>query len=73
MTTTAKPSFQDFLDWLDQDLRSARVTVPALPCDFALGWVGYLGYELKAQCGGDRAHRARSAHPRGRANHRLAA
>ncbi|MYU25790.1 aminodeoxychorismate synthase component I [Streptomyces sp. SID8352] len=42
---------RDFLDWIDDDLRSLRVDVPPLPCDFALGWVGYLGYELKAQCG----------------------
>ncbi len=49
-----------FLDWLDVDLRSMQVQLPNLPFDFALGWVGYLGYELKAQCGGDRAHRAKN-------------
>ncbi|WP_371498450.1 aminodeoxychorismate synthase component I [Kitasatospora sp. NBC_00374] len=47
-----------FLDWLDRDLRSLRTELPDLPCEFALGWVGYLGYELKAECGGDRAHRS---------------
>ncbi|MFF4286876.1 aminodeoxychorismate synthase component I [Streptomyces sp. NPDC001633] len=47
-----------FLDWLDHDLRGLDVQHPDLPCDFALGWVGYLGYELKAQCGGERAHRS---------------
>ncbi|GGW20723.1 aminodeoxychorismate synthase, component I [Streptomyces capoamus] len=47
-----------FLQWLDRDLRSLRVDLPDLPCDFALGWVGYLGYELKAECGGDLAHHA---------------
>lgn len=47
-----------FFDWLDADLTSRRVEVPELPFDFALGWVGYLGYELKAECGGDRAHRS---------------
>ncbi|MFJ8473284.1 aminodeoxychorismate synthase component I [Kitasatospora sp. NPDC094011] len=47
-----------FLDWLDADLRSLRTEVPELPFDFALGWVGCLGYELKAECGGDRAHRS---------------
>ena len=30
---------------------------PGLPTDFALGYVGYLGYELKADCGGAAAHR----------------
>ena len=47
-----------FLDWLDRDLRSLRVDIPDLPFDFALGWVGYIGYELKAQCGGNRVHRS---------------
>jgi para-aminobenzoate synthetase len=47
-----------FMDWLDQDLRSLQVEIPDLPFDFALGWVGYLGYELKAQCGGNRVHRS---------------
>ncbi|MFG3116825.1 aminodeoxychorismate synthase component I [Streptomyces sp. NPDC048197] len=55
-TTTV--SHRPFLDWLDHDLRGLDVQHPDLPCDFALGWVGYLGYELKAQCGGERAHRS---------------
>ncbi|KAA2258848.1 aminodeoxychorismate synthase component I [Solihabitans fulvus] len=45
-------------DWLDEDLRANRVPAPDLPFDFALGWVGYLGYELKAESGGAPAHRA---------------
>ncbi|OAR23651.1 aminodeoxychorismate synthase, component I [Streptomyces sp. ERV7] len=48
----------DFLDWLDRDLKAVHVELPDLPFDFALGWVGYLGYELKAQCGGESAHRS---------------
>ncbi|WP_240137845.1 aminodeoxychorismate synthase component I [Streptomyces sp. MUM 178J] len=47
-----------FLDWIDRDLRSCRTDVPELPCGFALGWVGYLGYELKAECGGEAVHRS---------------
>ncbi|HEX4099270.1 MAG TPA: aminodeoxychorismate synthase component I [Pseudonocardiaceae bacterium] len=47
-----------FFDWLDNDLRFLRVAVPELPFDFALGWVGYAGYELKAECGGMPAHRS---------------
>jgi para-aminobenzoate synthetase len=48
----------DFLAWLAHDLRTVRTEVPDLPFDFALGWVGYLGYELKGECGGDRVHRS---------------
>lgn len=47
-----------FLDWIDQDLRGITTDVPELPFDFALGWTGYLGYELKAECGGELAHRS---------------
>ncbi|WP_436496884.1 aminodeoxychorismate synthase component I [Actinokineospora sp. HUAS TT18] len=47
---------EDFLAWLDADIARNRVDAPDLPFDFALGWVGYLGYELKAECGGDRVH-----------------
>ena len=47
-----------FLDWVDRDLAANRVAPTGLPFDFALGWVGYLGYELKAECGGANAHRA---------------
>ncbi|MFC1409702.1 aminodeoxychorismate synthase component I [Streptacidiphilus sp. N1-12] len=48
----------DFLDWLDQDLRTLDTRLPELPGPFALGWVGYLGYGLKAQCGGANQHRS---------------
>jgi len=47
-----------FFDWIAADLRTHRVAVTGLPFDFALGWVGYLGYELKAECGAARAHRS---------------
>ncbi|MEV7021663.1 aminodeoxychorismate synthase component I [Kitasatospora sp. NPDC093558] len=51
----------EFLDWLERDLRAVRADVPPLPFGFALGWVGYLGYELKAECGGSSAHRSDDA------------
>ncbi|WP_223777320.1 aminodeoxychorismate synthase component I [Streptomyces sp. 135] len=47
-----------FLDWLDRDLHGVSVQLPYLPGGFALGWVGCLGYELKAQCGGEAVHRS---------------
>lgn len=54
-----------FFDYLDEQLTVRRVDAAAtgaladLP--FQLGYVGYLGYELKAQTGGRRAHRSPTA------------
>jgi para-aminobenzoate synthetase len=48
----------ELFTWLEEDLRSLSVELPELPCDFALGWVGYLGYELKAECGGAASYRS---------------
>ncbi|MFC0433295.1 aminodeoxychorismate synthase component I [Kutzneria buriramensis] len=46
-----------FFDWLSDELDTVTATADA-PFDFTLGWVGYLGYELKSECGGDAAHRS---------------
>ncbi|MFI1461383.1 aminodeoxychorismate synthase component I [Nocardia carnea] len=47
------------LDYLANMLRRRFLPLPAqLPFDFAGGYVGYLGYEVKADCGGTAAHRA---------------
>jgi aminodeoxychorismate synthase component I len=43
-----------FFDWLEREL-SVAVDVPDVPFGLTLGWVGYLGYELKSECGGSRA------------------
>ena len=50
-------------DFLRDQLRSHQVqidqgTAQQLPFDFWGGFVGYLGYELKAECGGDNVHQA---------------
>jgi para-aminobenzoate synthetase len=45
------------LAYLDAQLRARSVAVPTgLPFAFNLGYVGYLGYELKAETGGRAAH-----------------
>ncbi|EMY33638.1 para-aminobenzoate synthase subunit I [Arthrobacter crystallopoietes BAB-32] len=43
-----------FFRWLDSAWGAASVQVPEdFPSDFALGWLGCLGYELKRECGGN--------------------
>ena len=50
---------QPFFEYLDEQLRRrATARPPGLPFDFNLGYVGCLGYELKAETGGRAAHRA---------------
>ena len=46
------------LAYLDDQIRARHTTTSALPFAFNGGYVGYLGYELKAECGGDAAHAA---------------
>ncbi len=50
---------QPFFDYLDEQLRARATPAPdGLPFHFNLGYVGCLGYELKAQTCGQAAHRA---------------
>jgi para-aminobenzoate synthetase len=56
---TARRVRQQFFDYLDDQLRAREVPAPAgLPFEFNLGYVGYLGYELKAETGGSAAHQS---------------
>ncbi|KAA0110633.1 aminodeoxychorismate synthase component I [Mycolicibacterium sp. P1-5] len=56
---TTKRIRQSFFDYLDDQLRAREVPSPdALPFEFNLGYVGYLGYELKAETGGTAAHQS---------------
>lgn len=42
-----------FFPWLESVWGRKAVRAPQhYPCDFTLGWLGYLGYELKAEAGG---------------------
>ncbi|MET0558001.1 MAG: aminodeoxychorismate synthase component I [Solirubrobacterales bacterium] len=55
---------ENLFTWLDRELARLRLPeadVADLPFDFQCGFAGYLGYELKAECGADRAHG--SPHP----------
>jgi para-aminobenzoate synthetase len=48
-----------FFEYLEEQLRSRAVPVPdGLPFDFHLGYVGYLGYELKSETGGQAVYAA---------------
>ncbi|MGW1617274.1 aminodeoxychorismate synthase component I [Streptomyces sp. NPDC002285] len=46
------------LELLNQRLRERRIPDPGLPFDFCGGYVGYFGYEMKADCGARRRHEA---------------
>src|SRR5262245_14573581 len=47
---------ESIFTFLEAELERLRPEVPDLPFDFPCGFVGYLGYELKAECGGEAAH-----------------
>ncbi|HEX5979846.1 MAG TPA: aminodeoxychorismate synthase component I [Thermoleophilaceae bacterium] len=44
------------LDYCRDRLARLRTDAPELPFDFTCGFAGYLGYELKAECGAGSAH-----------------
>ena len=59
---TAEEVRSTFFDYLDAQLRARAVAAqPELPFAFCLGYVGYLGYELKADTGGQLAHASQQA------------
>jgi len=49
---------QSIFDYLGQQTAERAVTGIESDCDFTLGYVGYLGYEMKAECGGDAVHQS---------------
>ncbi len=49
---------ESIFDFLDRELERLRPLAADLPFGFDCGFVGYLGYELKAECDGAAAHSA---------------
>jgi para-aminobenzoate synthetase len=49
---------ESVLDYCERELRRLRADAPELPFDFTCGFAGYLGYELKADCGAALVHRS---------------
>jgi para-aminobenzoate synthetase len=47
---------ESVFDYLAGELAGGRPEGPELPFEFGCGFAGWLGYELKAECGGDAAH-----------------
>lgn len=47
---------QSIFDYLETQAAERAVTGFESECEFTLGYVGYLGYEMKAECGGDAVH-----------------
>ncbi|HEX3735820.1 MAG TPA: aminodeoxychorismate synthase component I, partial [Solirubrobacterales bacterium] len=47
---------ESIFTFLDRELERLRPLATDLPFDFDCGFAGYLGYELKADCGADLAH-----------------
>jgi para-aminobenzoate synthetase len=47
---------ESVLDHCRRELGRLRADAPELPFDFVGGFAGYLGFELKAECGGRLAH-----------------
>jgi para-aminobenzoate synthetase len=49
---------QSIFDYLGLQTAERAVSGFGSDCEFALGYVGYLGYEMKAECGGDDVHQS---------------
>jgi para-aminobenzoate synthetase len=56
--TTTEAHDETIFDHLRRELRRMRHLADDLPFDLNCGFVGYFGYELKADCEGDAAHRS---------------
>jgi para-aminobenzoate synthetase len=58
LTVNGEARHESVFDHCERELRRLRADAPELPFDFACGFAGYFGYELKAECGGTLVHRS---------------
>jgi para-aminobenzoate synthetase len=58
LTVNGQERRESVFSFCERELTRLRADLPELPFDFVGGFVGYLGYELKAECGGALAHRS---------------
>ncbi len=58
LTVNGEQSQESVFDYCRRELARLRANAPELPFDFTCGFAGYLGYELKAECGGELVHRS---------------
>jgi para-aminobenzoate synthetase len=58
LTVNGVQQRESVFDYCKRELTRLRADAPELPFDFACGFAGYLGYELKAECGGSLVHRS---------------
>jgi para-aminobenzoate synthetase len=56
LTVNGTPRHGDLFEYCRRELERLHADAPELPFDFACGFAGYLGYELKADCGGELVH-----------------
>jgi para-aminobenzoate synthetase len=49
---------ESIFEYLAAETRRLRLPETGLPFEFECGFAGFFGYELKAECGGDAAHRS---------------
>ncbi len=47
---------ESIFSYLERMLEERALSVEGMPFDFNLGYAGYFGYELKAECGANKAH-----------------
>ena len=59
LTVDGEQRHEGVLEYCERELARLRADAPELPFDFTCGFAGYLGYELKADCGGDLVHRSK--------------